>query len=296
MKTVKTLKPMLAPSKTPTVDQIKFPVAASFKLDGIRALMHNGVLVSRTFKPIPNRYLQKRFADLPEGQDGELICGDPWNDPYRRTVSAVMSEDGEPDDVHLHTFDNFAYPGGFNERFLKVRATMVVVPHVKALKHITIETIEELDVYEAEALATGYEGLMIRSIDGPYKFGRCTIKEGYLMKIKRFMDSEAEILSCYELMHNENEAEKDAFGRTKRSTAKDGLVAAGILGGFEARDIHTGVEFKIGGKFTLKERQDFWKHRDTLLGRLVKYKFFPTGGKDKPRFPVFLGFRDKIDL
>jgi len=35
---------------------------------------------------------------------------------------------------------------------------------------------------------------------------------------------------------------------------------------------------------------------DNLMGKVVKYKSQPTGVKDKPRFPVFLGFRDKVDM
>ena len=29
---------------------------------------------------------------------------------------------------------------------------------------------------------------------------------------------------------------------------------------------------------------------------IVKYKHFPVGEKDKPRFPVFIGFRAKEDM
>jgi hypothetical protein len=32
------------------------------------------------------------------------------------------------------------------------------------------------------------------------------------------------------------------------------------------------------------------------MGKVVKYKSQPTGVKDKPRFPVFLGFRDVVDM
>ena len=105
-----------------------------------------------------------------------------------------------------------------------------------------------------------------------------------------------EIIGFEELMHNANVAEVDERGYTKRSTAKDNLEGTNTLGSFLVRDIHTGVAFSIGTGFTQEQRSDFWKYKQHYLGCFVKYKFFPGGMKDKPRFPVFLGFRDQEDM
>ena len=51
------MKPMLA-ALCEDVTKLRYPVIASPKLDGIRALVIDGQLVSRTLKPIPNRYVQ----------------------------------------------------------------------------------------------------------------------------------------------------------------------------------------------------------------------------------------------
>jgi DNA ligase-1 len=88
---------------------------------------------------------------------------------------------------------------------------------------------------------------------------------------------------------------KNALGRTERSTAKDGLVGAKTLGGMVVRDLITGVEFGIGSGFTADERVDYWNRRDELAGLIVKYQYFPVGSKDRPRFPTYLGVRDKRD-
>jgi DNA ligase-1 len=73
---------------------IQYPVGASFKLDGIRALIVNGKLVSRTFKPIRNRHIVSTLeAILPDGIDGELLSGTTFQD----CSSAVMRERGEPE-------------------------------------------------------------------------------------------------------------------------------------------------------------------------------------------------------
>jgi DNA ligase-1 len=68
------------------------------------------------------------------------------------------------------------------------------------------------------------------------------------------------------------------------------------MGTLVVRDLDTNVEFEIGTGFTAAHRQEFWEQTTSVVGRIVKYKHFPHGAKDKPRHPVFLGFRDPIDM
>ena len=297
MSKIAKFKPMLADTAS-DLSKLKFPLIVSPKLDGVRAIVVDGVLMSRSLKPIPNRYAQKLFSKLPNGTDGELILGPASEDPYRKTVSAVMSEDGEPNDLYFHVFDNYLFEGGFLERFQKISNNGTGIsrnPKVIVVPHTIVDNIYALNIWENRFVEQGYEGAMVRSTDGPYKFGRATEKQGYLLKIKRFVDSEAQVLSVYELMHNDNEAETNALGRTERSTKKEGMVGAGTLGGFNVRDIKSGVEFSIGSGFTQDERDRYWSVRKGVVGLVIKYKYFASGSKDKPRFPIYLGVRDKID-
>ncbi len=287
------MKPMLA-ALCEDISKLSYPVIASPKLDGIRALVLDGQLVSRTLKPIPNRYVQKLFAGLPEGTDGELIMGPANQDPYRRTVSAVMSEDGEPD-VYYHVFDNFLAKGPFDVRLCDVRK-LTGRRNVIVVIQMMLTNSAQLEEFEEKMIESGYEGAMIRDPHGPYKQGRSTVKEGYLLKLKRYQDSDAEIIGTYELMHNGNEAMTNALGRTERSSHKENKTGLDSLGGFELRDIHSGVEFRCGTGLTAADREQMWGMRADLVSQIIKYKFFPTGSKDKPRHPVFLGFRSKLDL
>ena len=272
------------------------------KLDGIRALIIDGVVQSRNMIPIPNLHVQKRFGK-PEynGFDGELIVGAPTaKDVYRVTDSATRSKDGEPD-VTFHLFDDFTKPQNtFDARHfdLKARFTMLagtdsslaLVNQHKVWDMAGITHLEEM------YLEMGYEGVMLRRPNGQYKFGRSTVKQAILLKVKRFSDAEAEILGFEELMSNQNEAGKDALGYTERSTHKAGMVPQNTLGALQVRDIVTGVEFNIGSGFTAADRADIWANRHQMRGRLAKYKHFAIGVKEKPRFPVFLGFRDPGDM
>ena len=294
-----TFRPMLA-GKVSDVNALKYPVLASQKLDGVRATVQGGKLMSRSLKPIPNCYVQEMFAWLPEGIDGELILGNPTaKDAYRQTVSVVMSDDKPADDIRLHVFDMFGI-AGFQSRLegalFVARNPCPGHGEVVAVPHTLIHCAEELLALEALWLAEGHEGVMVRSLDGPYKQGRSSEREGYLLKLKQFVDSDAEVLNAFELEHNENEAKTNALGRTERSTAKAGKVLSGLMGGLNVRDCVTGVEFAIGTGFDANDRKVLWEQRDTLPGKLLKYKFFPSGSKDKPRHPVFLGWRSKEDM
>jgi DNA ligase-1 len=60
-------KPMLA--SPADMSKLRFPLWLSPKLDGIRALVINGVVMSRSLKPIPNQHVQSLFGHL-EGYDG----------------------------------------------------------------------------------------------------------------------------------------------------------------------------------------------------------------------------------
>lgn len=290
---------MLA-GKATNLEQLRFPLLASPKLDGIRATVDNaGTLLSRNGKPIRNQHVQKLFGwPALAGLDGELIVGDPTSPScFRDTSSGVMSEDGTPD-VTYYVFDCWAHDAilPFSERLRKAKEIrdIGVNPNrpsrITVVPHITIKTLEELLRYEEVCLTKGYEGVMLRDPNGPYKHGRSTEKEGWLLKLKRFEESEAIILDSVELRHNHNE--KGADG--KRTSHAAGKVLGGVLGALVVRDLKTKAEFEIGTGFTREQRVELWQLRNRLKGRMITYKFFPTGSKDRPRFPVFKGFREDL--
>jgi len=282
-------KPMLA-GKCSDTSNLPYPVLCTPKLDGVRALVVDGKLVTRTFKDFPNSYIRAIGSALPEGFDGEIIME---GKPFSEITHDVMREDGEPDFVYA-VFDIYS-DDGYAKRMERL-AKCGKYKHVKYILPVEINSEQELLEYEQNCLASGYEGVMIRSPDGPYKFGRSSEREGYLLKLKRFQDSEAEILELVEKMNNDNVAERDAFGRSKRSSGKDGLTPAGTLGAFKVRDIKTGVEFSIGSGFDDAFRAEVWANQKEYVGKIIKYSSQKIGAKDAPRFPVFLGVRDKNDL
>ena len=72
----------------------------------------------------------------------------------------------------------------------------------------------------------------------------------------------------------------------------------GELGGFIVKHVETGIEFRLGYNHVVGgvDRVSLWQQRSTLLGRMVKFKHQPSGAKEAPRFPKFIGFRELWDL
>jgi DNA ligase-1 len=289
-------KPLLAATILDTAT-LPFPLLFSPKLDGIRAVNLGEGLVSRNIKAIPNEHVQSLFGGLEyQYLDAELIVGEPTDkDCYRKTNSGVMSKDGCPD-VKLYVFDHFENPNQqYTERLESAVRQCWNLDNVVILPQKLIHNEAELLEFENEMLDLGYEGVMGRTQDGKYKFGRATLKGGELGKLKRFDDDEAIIIGFEERMHNGNEATKDAFGRTERSSHASGKTGRGDLGALICQT-REGIDFNIGSGFNDKDRDFIWKNRDLFQGQFVKYKSFKIGVKTAPRFPVYLGMRDRIDL
>ena len=281
-------RPMLACDAD--LDKTRFPLLCSPKLDGVRAIVRDGIVYSRSNKPIPNAHVQRTFGHL-EHHDGELIVGSPTSKTcYRDTVSGVMSRDGTPL-VTFHVFDHVEVPvATYIHRAKRIRAGKFIVK----LQQTLVRDLDELLAMEEELLAAGYEGLILRSPDVPYKNGRSTVKEGFLLKLKRMRTDEAEIIGFIERETNENEAFVNELGLTKRSSHQANKVGRGDLGALVVR--MGDVEFNIGTGFTDADREEIWSKRDEYLGKLVSFDHFPIGVKDKPRHPSFKGLRNKIDL
>jgi DNA ligase-1 len=294
----KGFKPMLAVEAD--LKKLVYPVWASDKLDGIRVVVDKGVAYSRKLIAIPNDYVQTlihAWAHQLDNHDGELIVGDAYGEGvFNRTTSGVMRKDGAPK-FAFHVFDIIEPNLTFTERYKYLyRFSEHADPHfVKVVTQQWIENEDELLSFERARLSAGYEGLILRSPESPYKYGRSTVKEGFMLKLKRFTDEEATVVDFEEQMHNGNQAVRDNLGRTKRSSHKANKVGKDTLGKLVCESNRYGDQFHIGTGFTDAQRKEIWDYRHRYKGKLVKFKHQPYGQKDAPRSPVFLGWRDERD-
>lgn len=315
-------RPILADAAPSDLTKIKYPVLASPKLDGIRCIMIGGIPMSRSLKPIKNKFIRDTLAGLPDGLDGELTVGPPVGDDLmKRCQSGVMSEDGEPD-FTFNVFDMVHDTHGFSIRLANAAEAIYKTGNERAqiLVHNLLSTAADLEIFENDCVTKGYEGCMIRSVDGPYKQGRATSKEGYLLKVKRWIDAEAIAEDFAEYMVNENPQEINELGYAERSASKENLRPGGFLGSINSRlligsvpgiaarsdlleywEKKDGCRFDCGSGLDHEMRKEVWNNREKYRNKPFTFKFqgfTPIGEKDggKPRFGIFKSWRDPEDM
>ena len=291
------IKPLLS-CEIP-LDKVKFPIYISTKFDGIRALVIDGVVYSRSLKPIRNKHVQKLFGK-PEynGFDGELIVGDIYaKDVFQKTTSGVMSEDGTPD-VTFHVFDLWSMPTfDYEYRQRELQEILLNGEEYEGVVYTTIhkcQTVEDLEFFLNHEKNVGGEGLIGRSTSGVYKYGRSTPKEQLSIKFKFFEQDEFEVVGFNERMHNTNEQKRDELGYAERSSAKDGLVPTNTLGSLVLK--YNDTTFSCGTGFDDKLRKEIWDNKELYLGKLASIRYMSVGSKDLPRVPSFIGFRHTEDI
>jgi len=162
------------------------------------------------------------------------------------------------------------------------------------LPQYLLRNAEEVEALYNEFLFKGHEGVILRSPKAEYKFGRSTLKEQGMLKIKPWEDAEALCIGTTEEQYNGNVVVKNELGYASRSSSRNGKIGKGTLGTLVVKSLRWKNEFEIGSGFTAEEREALW--RDKPLGKIVKFKFVSVGGYEVPRHAVFLGFRDESDM
>ncbi len=314
------MKPMLATDWSETTQ--RFPVFAQPKIDGVRGLNLIGKLTGRSLKPFKNKHVTKMFSHSALlGLDGEFAAQDERHpDLCRMTTSAINSIEGEPW-LMWHLFD-YITPGTMElpyykryyilqERVLDIRREYPELgQHLRVMPNKECTHPATLNHFETEWLAAGYEGAILRDPGGMYKSGRSTIREGGLLRIKRFVDFEFVVRAVIEGEENLNEAQTNELGRTFRTSHQENKVANGMVGTVvgtilkDVRDQFDTLLFRAGDEVTVsagcmshEQRKAWLLDGGAYLKSVVsKAKFFPKGIKDKPRFATWQGVRAAEDM
>lgn len=305
------MKPMLAGKFDEDKVAKKLPLLGQLKYDGIRVFVRDGYAYTRSLKPVRSTELQswvRHNSDWLEGMDGEIICGDPIApDCYRRTMQFVMSYDA-PDDFTFYVFDKWDEPSSFTERFAVVEyvAGQYIMnkdqpPKMRAAETRRLETMDDVWAFHNEMIEQGQEGIILRDPDAFYKYGRGSPVKCECIKMKEggWIDTEVRIVGFTEKIHNANDAIINELGYTEHSNHIVNLIPMDTLGALMVEgEFEDGTPFscQVGTGFDDATRDAVWFDRQSHITKLAKIKYFSVGIKDKPRFPVFLGFRDPDDM
>jgi DNA ligase-1 len=301
------MKPMRATDAVES--KMRFPAYIQPKIDGVRGCHLNDGFTSRTLKKHGNKFTTQFFSnEIYKGLDGELAAELWTHDSLcRLTTSAVSTIAGEPF-VLWWTFDyitpeTIKLPyreryAAMSERLRKLHlASNGWDTRLRLVPSYLVGSLEEYNAKDAEFLDQGFEGSIYRDPAGMHKEGYSTVREGGLLRVKRFVEKDAVVLRLVEGEENTNEATIGASGYTERSTHKANMIPNGMVGALICKDIESGQEITVAaGKMTHDERRTFWEYKSMLVGATIKYKTFPRGVKDKPRFPTFQALRADSDL
>lgn len=299
--------PMLAHNYTES--KIRFPVGMQPKIDGVRGLKLGEHLTGRSLEKHANLYTTQFFANpIYTGFDGELAASHETDSALcRLTSSALSTIKGEPL-INWHVFDIIVPQTRYaiyQDRYAYLAARLkyysdMHVPGAEVLKLVPmtiVSSLKHLRELDAKHLDDGYEGSILRDLNGFYKEGRSTVNEGGLLRMKHFIEEDAVVISLIEGDVNNNEKVVNALGRSERSSHQSNLVPNGLIGSLLCKDIKTGKEIIVGaGALDHKQRKFYFENPTLIIGKVIKYKYFPKGIKDKPRFPTFHSFRIKSDL
>lgn len=314
------MKPMLASDWEE--GKLRFPLIGQPKIDGVRGLNMHGGLTGRSLKLFKNKYTTHFYSqDFFKGFDGEFTAAEETHpDLCRLTTSALGTIAGQPftlwwlfDLLNENTIDLVYWERKreLDTYVSKLQCWEQYQPwagHLRVVPSKLLANIDELEEFDAQNLEAGFEGTIIRDPYGKHKQGRSTVREGGLLRIKRFIESEAIVEGIVEGESNQNEAQKNELGLQFRSSHQENMVPNGLVGSLTCRALQT---IKDGGRVVIEEgqiitvspgnmphdlRKYYFENQHEILEKIIKFKFFPKGIKDKPRFPTFVTIRAPEDM
>lgn len=314
----KTFAPILAPNKQPNLEELKYPLLASYKLDGIRCIFKDGQILSRSLKPIQNKQLREKLQPIREySEENNLILDGEIYSPnltFQEITRYVMTQDFEdkksikkfgevlkiPVHLKFYCFDSI-YNEEFNKEFGLRNGLIIAMQKMflNIMEYVTQEQIndkESANSYFKKAMDAGYEGLILRDPNGRYKFGRGTHKEGLIYKIKPFRTFDSQIIDVIQATEVDKNAEKtvNELGYSVTSKKKYDRVLIEKASAFLVK--YEGKDLKVVIAMTDEEKEEIWQNREKYIGKWIEYKGMLIGAKEVPRHPVMLRFRkDKGD-
>lgn len=314
------MKPMLATDWDEA--KLRFPLIGQPKIDGVRGLNMHGGLTGRSLKLFKNQYTTHFYSqDFFKGFDGEFAAAEETHpDLCRLTTSALGTISGQP--FTLWWLFDWVTPETISMSYLErykrladevpaLQAASQFLPwagHLRVVPMRMIHTLDELLEYDAENLDKGFEGTIIRDPHGKHKQGRSTVREGGLLRIKQFIESEAIVEAIVEGESNQNEAQTNELGLQFRSSHQANMIPNGLVGSLTCRALQTVTD---RGRVVIEEgqiitvspgnmphdlRKYYFENQNEILKKIIKFKFFPKGIKDKPRFPTFVTIRQPEDM
>ena len=220
-----------------------------------RSYILDGEMVSSSFQALMKQVHRKSdvqsedarlmlFDILPlsEFQQGKSVLGQRRRSNMLRSMKAVFDKVGGVDIIPQLEIDLAEYVGEL-----------------------------QFKQYNKDAIAAGFEGIMIKTVDAPYE---CKRSASWL-KMKPFIEVSLGVTDV-----------EEGTGRN-----------VGRMGAFVCSGVDDGKEIivNVGSGFSDDNRTEFWNNRDSIIGQIVEVRADAVtqnqDGTYSLRFPRFLQFR-----
>jgi len=218
-----------------------------------------------------------------------VLDGEIMSSSFQDLMKQVHRKDNvQAGDAVLNLFDVLPladFEKGIYNKDQKTRSEMVkfwveqnqhLIPNVTYVANelVDLDTIkgqERFKMINTQAVAGGYEGIMIKDLDAPYE---CKRSHAWL-KLKPFIEVSLEV--------------KEVEEGTGRNIGRLGaLVCSGT-------DDGKTISVNVGSGFSDSDRDSFWSSRDLLIQKIVEVRADAVtqnqDGSYSLRFPRFLRFR-----
>lgn len=268
------IRPMLAKSWEDQKHKIKYPCFTQAKFDGLRmmASLKDGkvALQSRGNKFYTLPHIEEALTKvLRPGMvlDGEL---------YRHGVSLqtinslVRAPKEESEQIQYWVYD-MVTDRDFEHRSNELHALLDEVPlPIVCVPTYTCDSEAEVNTCHRLCVEGGYEGAMVRSATGKYRYG---YRSPDLLKVKSWLDNEYKIVG-YQV------------GKGKFQNVPIFKCVT-----------ESGATFDVTPKGTEEERCDMLQRADSLIGQWLTVKYFQLSPDEQvPLYPVGLSIRIAEDM
>ena len=272
-------------------------------------------MVSRALKEIPNKQIQLKFGPVREYclKNGIILDGEFYSQEltFQEITSFVMTEDLEssktvkknggpvalPSHLKFYVFDSLINCNDcFYERLNHAETICKKFPDLlEYVAHRKCLGVAEVEQCFDEAVKQDIEGLILRDPHGRYKYGRGTLKEALIFKVKPFITFDAKVTGVVQSTEVREGVEKkvNELGRSVTSKKKDDRVLIEKASAFWVQ--YKGKDLKVTLAMTDPEKEEVWKNRLKYVGKTIEYKGMLVGAKDVPRHPTMLRFREDKD-
>jgi DNA ligase-1 len=291
----------LAQDSTDQPKKLKGIKRLEVKLDGVRVLAvvdgSNVTLFSRNGKEFENfpqiadaiEDVRKHFQIF-RGTGGQFVLdGEIVGESFQKLMKqAHRKSDAVTEGMVYHIFDilplESLQEGHCNlqqykriEWLEQVRDRLLETPCLRIMNglEVDLDTAEGHDImnrFAQDAVAEGFEGIMIKSMDAPYECKR----SDFWMKWKPTISVDLNIVGFEQ--------------GTGRNADRLGAIIC------EGTDNDRRIHVNVGSGFSDTLRDEYWANRNQLLGHLVEVQADAVtqnqDGTYSLRFPRFLRFRD----